>query len=146
MCEPTTIITGLSLALSAGGAYQQVKANNEMAKTQQEQMQAQATEDTFDRMQQMRELRAQARASAAESGTAGLSLDALLSDINFQSGLDSARIGKNMSTAVAASAAENAARNRSAVNQAGTQMLGTAANWADSSAGTKFLSKLKIGS
>lgn len=145
MCEPTTIMMGVSLALSAAGAVQQVKANNEMAKIQQDQMEDQATEDTFDRMQQMRELRAQARASAAESGTAGLSLDALLSDINFQSGLDATRIGKNMSTAIQASAAENSARNKSAVNQAGAQMASTATSWAGSEAGVKSLSKLKIG-
>lgn len=88
-----------SAVLSAGAAVysanQQKHAVEDQLKLQQKQTNEAASAQTEDRLRAMREQRAAARAASAESGVSGNSVDAVLSDIQFQAGRDVSRIEKN---------------------------------------------------
>lgn len=117
MCEVATatlISAGISAITAAYGYQQQKKATAQMALVQQEEISAQAQQRTQDRFEEARQLRAKARAAAAEAGIGGASVDALLQDIGGQAGRDVALIEANRRSGVRASQAEAAARNRSA--------------------------------
>jgi len=123
VCEPVTIIAGIGLLIGAYSASQQIKATKEAAKIQQEQIDDQASAATFDVMQESRLLRSQARASAAESGLGGNTIDNMFNDIAFQGGFDASRIESNRQNGIAASMAEANGRIQGAQAQGATQFL-----------------------
>lgn len=116
MCEPTTIIMGTMAIIGAAtavyGMQQQKKATVQMAKKQQEQIDASAQAKKQERMEQARQLRATARAAAAEAGVAGNSVEHMLGDIMGQAGRDVSLIEVNRRNGVDASSAEANARLR----------------------------------
>lgn len=127
MCEPATIaFAAVSIATAAYGYRQQKKATEAMAVAQQQQIDAQAGQKTQERMEEARALRAQARASAAEAGVSGLSVNLMLDDIMGQAGRDAALIEVNRKNGIAASVAETSARNRGAT----AEFVGTVGNTA----------------
>lgn len=130
MCEPTTIVLAttavLSAAMAVRGANQQRHAVEAIAKQQQEQVNDQAQAKTQERMEEARQLRAQARASAAEAGVAGNSIDVLLDDVYGQAGRDVALIENNRRNGVAASSANAGARLREVNGQLASGLVGAA--------------------
>jgi len=94
------------------GHNQQAKATASAARTQQEQVNAQAAERSDERIREARELRASLRASSAEAGVAGNSIVLLGDDMMGQGGRDLALIDKNRRTANEAIKAEAKARIR----------------------------------
>jgi len=130
MCEPTTIVLAttavLSAAMAVRGANQQRHAVEAMAKQQQEQVNDQAQAKTLERMEEARKLRAQARASAAEAGVSGNSIDVLLDDVYRQAGRDVALIENNRRNGVAASSANAGARLREVNGQLVSGLAGAA--------------------
>ena len=111
---------------------QQQKATEAMAAVQQQQINDQAAQKTNDRMQEARRLRAQARASAAEAGVAGNSVDSLLDDIYGQAGRDVALIETNRKNGIAASEADAAGRIRMSKAEMWSGIVSSAANSYDS--------------
>jgi hypothetical protein len=105
MCEPTTITLIAMAALSATAAVYQANeqrhAVEDQLKVQQEQTNEAASAATEDRMRAAREQRAAARAASAEAGVTGNSADAVISDIQMQSGRDVSRIEKNRQNGIA---------------------------------------------
>lgn len=99
MCEPTTITMVAMAVLAAGAsvysANQQKHAMEDQLKLQQKQTDEAASAQMEDRLKAAREQRAAARAASAESGVSGNSVDAVLSDIQFQAGRDVSHIEKN---------------------------------------------------
>lgn len=91
---------------------QQQKATEAAAAVQQQQINDQAQQKTQERMEEARRLRAQARASAAEAGVAGNSIDVMLDDIYGQAGRDVALIEHNRKNGIDASEVEADSRNR----------------------------------
>ena len=114
MCEPTTIALAVTtvagLASAAYAANEQKSAINDAAEVQQKQVDDQASLQTDERVREAREARARARVSAAEAGVMGNSVDAVMSDIMFQSGRDVSIIEKNRQNGIAASETERRAR------------------------------------
>lgn len=101
MCGPLAIPIIMAVTAVATTAYtidsanKQQSALNKAAQTQQDQIDAGASQQTEDRLKAAREQRASARAASAESGASGNSTDAILSDLMMQSGRDVSRIEKN---------------------------------------------------
>ncbi len=114
MCEPTTITLIAMAALSATAAVYQANeqrhAVEDQLKVQQEQTNEAASAATEDRMRAAREQRAAARAASAESGVSGNSADAVLNDIQMQSGRDVSRIEKNRENGIAENSQQARAR------------------------------------
>jgi hypothetical protein len=85
--------------VAAGTAVYQANQNKHAVeaqlKEQQKQVDQQASAQMEDRIKAAREARAAARAAAAESGVAGNTADAILSDLQFQASRDVSRIEKN---------------------------------------------------
>lgn len=111
---------------------QQQKATEAMAAVQQQQINDQAAQKTNERMEEARKLRAQARASAAEAGVAGNSVDALLDDIYGQAGRDVALIETNRKNGIDASAADAAGRIRMSKAEMWSGVASSAVNSYDS--------------
>ena len=102
MCEPTTIMLGISLAASAAGAYGtreqakgQLKANAEQRAQQNEEIRAAANAKAGERVKQMRAEQARIRVAAGEAGVGGNSFMAQLQDASFQADMDIATFGKD---------------------------------------------------
>lgn len=104
MCEPISATTaawlmvGAAAASAAASIYaanQQKHAVEDQLKLQQKQTDQAASAQMEDRLKAAREQRAAARAASAEVGVSGNSVDAVLSDIQFQAGRDVSRIEKN---------------------------------------------------
>jgi len=98
MCAPLAIplaLAAVSVGVGLFQANQNKHAVEAQLKEQQRQTNEQASAQTEDRIKAAREARAAARAAAAESGVAGNSSDAVLTDIQFQASRDVSRIEKN---------------------------------------------------
>lgn len=105
MCDPLTIMTGASLAISAVGAMGQMQAANQQYAVQQQQqalniqhakqsrdmeiqhvteqvIENEATDkiDLHEKALEVRKAKSRAAAASAEAGVAGLSVDALMQD------------------------------------------------------------------
>lgn len=116
MCEPTTLLM-LSIASTVAGAAAtnsaaraQGKAINEAAKHQQAQMNAQASQESFERGRAGQRERAAIQVAAAESGLGGALPQNLLMDSLFQEGYAQSVTESNRVNNVAASHAENKSR------------------------------------
>lgn len=104
MCEPVSataaawMAAGTFAASSAVALYAKNQQNHAIAATaklQQEQTNDQAQQQTNERIAQAREARAKTRVAAAESGLVGNSLDAVMSNIQMQEGMDVSLVEKN---------------------------------------------------
>ena len=110
MCEPTTIMMGIGLALSAATAVmshsaqadqakkqeQAVRANQEaqyaaMAERNKQTVQQEAGALLEVKRQQQREAAA-ARVASGEAGVTGVSMDSILNDTFMQAGFESSRV------------------------------------------------------
>lgn len=113
MCEPTTIMMGLSLATAAGTAIQTVNQQNKMADAQekaltdasaqsatqaqieQAQINEQATDELSLRARTALSERARLRVAAAESGVGGQTTQRVVNNPYTQAGWDMSRIRSN---------------------------------------------------
>lgn len=148
MCEPTTVMIGLSalsIAMTAYAANEQKKATNAAAAVQQQQINDQASAETDNRIREAREARARARVGAAESGVMGGSVDALMSDILFQSGRDVSLIEKNRKNGAMASETERLGRNRVTNAEAAGRIVNTVTSSYNSYQGIQANNARKIG-
>lgn len=136
MCEPvsttTMIMIGISAASAAYGVYQtsenaqrQTNALFKAQAVEDEQRLAQASVDTVERQRQARAERARLRAASAESGAVGISIDEVLDNVDFQSGMDTSLIDQNLDNGRRASSA-NLQSNLNRVEQ--PDYLGAALN------------------
>ena len=141
MCEPTTMLTALSIASSAAGVYQQQQTMKAQERANQQnydnQMQAyryNQANSNFTRIQEAENLattkvansaaerRAQATATtrAGEGGVSGLSVDALIAEIGARAGEDSSNAETNYlrrDRAIQADAYNNWANTASNINK-----------------------------
>lgn len=99
MCEPTTIMTALALTSAAAGTYGQYRsasaqedALNEQARIRAEENADAAETQLGERVREARKERARIRVAAGESGVAGLSVAAQLSNSFLQQSQDVATI------------------------------------------------------
>ncbi|SKB50725.1 hypothetical protein [Luteibacter sp. 22Crub2.1] len=104
------ILAVASAAAAVYSANQQRHAVEDQMKQEQKQTNEAASAQTEDRMRAAREQRAAARAASAESGVTGNSADAVISDIQMQSGRDVSRIEKNRENGIAESTQQARAR------------------------------------
>lgn len=104
------ILAVASAAAAVYSANQQRHAVEDQMKQEQKQTNEAASAQTEDRMRAAREQRAAARAASAESGITGNSADAVISDIQMQSGRDVSRIEKNRENGIAESTQQARAR------------------------------------
>jgi hypothetical protein len=128
----------LAIASAAAAVYssnQQRHAVEDQMKQEQKQTNEAASAQTEDRMRAAREQRAAARAASAESGVSGNSADAVISDIQMQSGRDVSRIEKNRENGIAESTQQARARGDD-INGQLTQSLISSASSAYSGART----------
>lgn len=102
MCEPTTIMVGLSIASAAVSVYSQqqtAKAQTAAIKQQQEHEREEAHEAAEEqlgqRIREQREARARARVAAGESGALGASFAAQINQSLADQDMDAALIQKN---------------------------------------------------
>jgi len=134
MCEPTTITLIAMAALSATAAVYQANvqrhAVEDQLKVQQEQTNEAASAATEDRIRAAREQRAAARAASAESGVTGNSIDAVLSDIQMQSGRDVSRIEKNRENGIAETSQQAKARGAEINGQLAQSLVSSASSTA----------------
>ncbi len=107
------VMAAVAAASAIYGYQQQKKSITQMAKIQQSQIDSQSQQRTMDKMEEARKLRAEARASAAEAGVSGNSVQILMDDIEAQHLRDAALIETNRKNGVDASGAEASARLRS---------------------------------
>lgn len=110
MCEPATITMGLLAVSSAYTLYstkenarRQERAFRKAQEVEEDQIRDQASVDANERNRQARAERARLRATSAESGVAGLSIDDILNDVDFQAGMDIANMETNLTNRVNAS-------------------------------------------
>lgn len=101
MCEPTTIMVGLSIASAAVSVYSQqqtAKAQTASIKQQQEHEREEAyqsaEEQLGQRIRQQREARARARVAAGESGALGASFAAMINQSLMDQDMDAALVAK----------------------------------------------------
>jgi hypothetical protein len=115
MCEPATL-AAITLGVSAAStvysvdqtkknARRQERASRDAQKIEEEQLLAQKSVEANERARRGREESARARAASAASGVSGLTLDDLLMDIDFQTGVDMSNINTNTFNSVRASRA-----------------------------------------
>lgn len=136
MCEPTSIIMGIS---AAAGLYQ-TKKN---AKAQERATQAASVQrakeinisnsiKADDRAKKARAARARLKAAAASSGVEGLSIESILNNESFAAGTDVSNIALNTSLAVDANTTATQSRLNSIQQPdylgTGLQIAGIAAN------------------
>ena len=102
MCEPTTIMVGLSIASAAVSVYSQqqtAKAQTASIKQQQEHEREEAYESAEEelgqRIRAQRERRARARVAAGESGALGNSFAASINQMLQDQNMESALVAKN---------------------------------------------------
>ena len=103
----------LAIASAAAAAYsanQQKHAVEDQLKQEQKQVNEAASAQSEDRIRAAREARASARAASAESGVSGNSVDAVLNNIQMQSGRDVSRIEKNRENGIAETSQQAKAR------------------------------------
>ena len=116
MCEPVSTATMIMMAISAAMSAYSLYTARESAKDQEKAMRdAQAIEEdqigdqksveANERLRRARAERARLRASSAESGAVGISVDDVLNDVDMQAGMDLALIDANMFNATRASRA-----------------------------------------
>jgi cytoskeletal protein RodZ len=129
------ILAVASAAAAVYSANQQRHAVEDQMKQEQKQTNEAASAQTEDRMRAAREQRAAARAASAESGVTGNSADAVISDIQMQSGRDVSRIEKNRENGIAESTQQARARGDE-INGQLTQSLISSASSAYSGART----------
>lgn len=110
MCDPVVIpyvITAVSAVYgtvqTGKNADRQEQALRRQQKVQDEEIQASASVATQQRIAEARQERARVRAASAESGVAGISIGDLLSDVDFQAGMDTSIISQNMNNSRRAS-------------------------------------------
>lgn len=110
MCEPTTILTAVSLVSAGYGLYQtdrnadrQERAYRQAQEEQEEQLLDQLGAEATDRAKLARRERARLRAMSAESGLAGLTLDTLVNQESFDEGFDISRMTHNTNNAMRSS-------------------------------------------
>lgn len=153
MCEPTTMMLGLSIA-SAGFQYisasqqadamrssQEASYNAQMQQMQlqRQQINEQASDQMSARAMQAQAAESRLRASAGESGLSGVSEDRNEAEVKFNESQDIATIDKNRRAQIAqagANASGIQAQTQSAINSvrqpsligAGLQVAGTYAN------------------
>ncbi len=101
MCEPTTIMVGLSIASAAVSVYSQqqtAKAQTAAIKQQQEHEREEAHETAEEQLGQriraQREQRARARVAAGESGALGASFAAMMNQSLQDQDMDAALVAK----------------------------------------------------
>lgn len=132
MCEPTTIVALTTAVVSAVTAVhqgrQQVKAIEAEQKVEAENIATQASIDTNARLSEARELRATARASAAEAAVSGNSLAAQEMQIEQGVGTDMAMIESGMRRNLDTSARSANARSKLARAEATGSVLSSAAS------------------
>lgn len=140
MCEPTTMMV-LSIASSAASVYSQQQAQSAQERSNQRQYENQMmamrynqANSNFTRVQENENLATQkvtndaaarratatAATRAGEGGVAGLSVDALLADINARAGMDNTTAEVNYlrrDRAIQADAYNNWANTASAINK-----------------------------
>lgn len=104
------ILAVMSAAAAVYSANQQKHAVEDQMKAEQQQTNEAASAQTEDRMRAAREQRAAARAASAESGVTGNSADAVISNIQMQSGRDVSRIEKNRENGIAESTQQGRAK------------------------------------
>lgn len=111
MCNPAVIPYVVAAVGAVYGAVQtgknadrQEEALRKQQKVQDDEIQDAASVATQQRIAQARQERAKVRAASAESGVAGISIGDLLSDVDFQSGMDTSIIANNMNNSRRASA------------------------------------------
>ena len=109
MCEATTI---LAIATTLYGvnetrqnAKRQERAYREAQKVEEKQILDNKSVEANERARRGREERARVRAMSAETGALGISLDEILNDIDFQTGMDMANIATNTGNSTRASRA-----------------------------------------
>lgn len=102
MCEPTTILMGLSIATAAAGAVAQAdtakqrqRSVNEQADARAEEINAQKTIEAGERVKQARAERARLRVAAGEAGIGGVSFEDQLFDSFLQEDLDLGNLAKD---------------------------------------------------
>lgn len=102
MCEPTTIMVGLSIATAAVSTYAQREtakaqrdAINQQAEHEREEVYESAEEELGQRIKAQRERRARARTAAGESGAMGNSFAAQINQMISDQGMEAALVAKN---------------------------------------------------
>ena len=135
MCEPATIMMGLTIAQGVSsfiGGQEQASsqadaaiANNEafyeQTKVKQEEINERYRKDDFERRKEGQRARAEAMTAAGESGALGFSADRLLADPYLQQGFDLVAMENNRNNAIKQTNQENKssqAKTQSAVNSA----------------------------
>ena len=135
MCEPATIMMGLTIAQGVSsfvGGQQQASAqadaaiaNNqafyEQTKIKQTQINEEYANKEFERRKEGQRARAEAMTAAGESGALGFTADRLIADTFMQQGFDLVAMENNRNNAIKQTNAENKssqARTQSAVNSA----------------------------
>lgn len=110
MCEAATIGYVIAAVGAVYGAVQTEKnadrqedALRKQQKVQEEEIMDSASVATQQRIAEARQERARVRAASAESGVAGISIGDLLSDVDFQAGMDTSIISQNARNARRAS-------------------------------------------
>lgn len=127
------IITAvIGAATAVYGVKQQNKATQVMLDQQQSEIDASAVQQKHQRMEEMRSLRATARASAAEAAIGGNTISMIETDIQGQAGRDIALIETNRRNGSLASASEANARTRVANAEAFASVGGSVVGGASS--------------
>lgn len=112
MCEPVSIVTAAVAIVGAvysadqqrKNARRQEKLQRRANKIQEDQIQSENDRKADLTMRQARAERARLRATSAESGLAGISIDEVLTNVDFQAGTDLAYIEQNRSNSLTNSA------------------------------------------
>lgn len=117
MCEPTAVLTALTVAGTAHSlnttrrnARRQERAERRARATEREQIADQLSVETNARRQAARRERARLRALSAESGLAGITMQTLLDNVEFQAGTDVALLEQNAANQEQASASRHQSR------------------------------------
>ena len=135
MCEPATIMMGLSIAQgvssfiggqeTASNQADAAIANNqafyEQTKIKQEEINEKYRNDAFERRKEGQRARAEAMTAAGESGALGFTADRMIADTFMQQGFDLVAMENNRNNAIKQTNQENKssqARTQSAVNSA----------------------------
>lgn len=112
MCEPTTIIMGVSAVYGAVAARKNAKTQSanmaKQAAAQAEQQHAANSSKAGERVKMARAERARLRVAAGESGVSGQSFEAQMMDAAFQADSDLAQIEQNNANAGDATNAQTA--------------------------------------
>jgi len=132
MCEPTTIIMGVSAVVGAVAANKNAKDQSKnmaaQAAAKGKQQTAAAGAKSGERTKQARAERSRLRVAAGESGVAGQSFEAQLMDSAFQEDSDLAMIENNLGNAGDANNAQTATAfsnvNNPSLLESGLQIAG----------------------